>query len=140
MFLCNQQCNQGKLGTDMFYLSGGYPSCFKMHISCSESLSIEGWDKIFAGESLTISMEGLLYLSLKHLALANISNRRLDQMDCRSDLVWQFLCSCVLPPPGARAKLSGIMRKSLFRSPGKTVELAIKKSSFEKLRGFCTFY
>lgn len=53
-------------------------------------------------------------------------------MDCRSDLVWQFLCSCVLPPPGARAKLSGIMRKSLFRSPGKNADLAIKKSSLLK--------
>jgi len=62
----------------MLYLSGVYPSCFKMHSLCPKSLSIEVWDKIFTGESLTMSMEVLLYLFLKHLALANISNRELD--------------------------------------------------------------
>lgn len=60
-------------------------------------------------------------------------------MDCRSDLVWQFLCSCVLPPPGARAKLSGIMRKSLFRSPGKNADLAIKNHLLKNSEDFASF-
>lgn len=60
-------------------------------------------------------------------------------MDCRSDLVWQFLCSCVLPPPGARAKLSGIMMKSFFRSLGKTVELAIKNHLLINSENFSYF-
>lgn len=62
----------------MLYLTRVCSSCFKMHLSCPKLLNIEEQDENFTGKNLTMSMEGLLYLSLKHLALASISNRRLD--------------------------------------------------------------